>query len=287
VRTMTTLDTTTTAGTTTLPPRSVWTRLLIMVPVFLAMTTLIGLVTGSVAGSAIASLVVGPVLAVGGVWFYRRMVRLTEHREATELARPGARAGLLRGAAIGGAGFALVVAVTAVFGGYHVLGFGSFGGFLASVGMMCAVAVSEEVLFRGVIFRLVEERGGTRVALVVSAVLFGAVHLVNAGATLTGAVAIAVEAGLMLGAAYVATRSLWLPIGLHFAWNLAEGGIFGTTVSGSDATPTGLLHAAVTGPEVLSGGTFGPEAGLPALLLGLGISVYFLRRAKRSAAAQA
>ncbi len=85
---------------------------------------------------------------------------------------------------------------------------------------MCAVAVSEEILFRGVIFRFIQAAwGGTWIALGgASAAAFGLVHLINPGATLWGgALAVAAEAGLLLGAAFVATGSLWLPIGLHLA----------------------------------------------------------------------
>ncbi|WP_146113627.1 type II CAAX prenyl endopeptidase Rce1 family protein [Arthrobacter sp. MYb216] len=98
---------------------------------------------------------------------------------------------------------------------------------LASIaGMMCAIAVSEEVFFRGVVFRLLRGRWGTAVALGASAILFGLVHLVNPDASLPGAFAIMIEAGIMLGAAYLATRSLWLAIGVHFGWNFATTGLF-------------------------------------------------------------
>jgi len=131
---------------------------------------------------------------------------------------------------------------------------------------MCTVAVTEEVLFRGVIFRLLERRGGTWIALAVSALLFGLVHLVNPGATIWGAVAIAIEAGLMLGAAYAVTGSLWLPIGLHLGWNVTIVAIFGTIPSGSHARDA-LVTATTDGPVWLTGGGFGPEASVIAVLV--------------------
>lgn len=69
------------------------------------------------------------------------------------------------------------------------------------------------------------------------------------------------DAAPFLAIAYTATRSLWLPIGLHFAWNFTESGVFGTAVSGADGEH-GLLRTVLSGPEVLTGGTFGPEASL-------------------------
>jgi uncharacterized protein len=214
------------------------------------------------------------------VWLYRRAVWWTERRPADELARAGAGRALGRGAVLGAGLFTLVIALTALLGGYEVVGVGSVGGLLATIGMMSAIAVGEELLFRGVVFRLLEERAGTWIAAAASAVLFGFVHLVNPGATLWGAVAVAM-AGVMLVAAYVATRSLWLPIGLHFAWNVVQGGVFGTAVSGSDETPAGLLRGVATGPTAIGGGTFGPEAGLPAVVVIVIVTVLFLRRAVR------
>jgi membrane protease YdiL (CAAX protease family) len=145
---------------------------------------------------------------------------------------------------------------------------------------MASVAVTEEVLFRGVIYRIVEERTGSVIAIVVSSLLFGLTHLLNGGATLWGTLAIAVEGGAMLAVAYAATRSLWLPIGLHFAWNFAESGIFGSTVSGSTDSETGLLRTVLSGPAALTGGGFGPEASLFALLCCLVPTLLLLRRAK-------
>jgi uncharacterized protein len=269
------------AMTTTTRKRHSAARLALMVPVFGGAMALIALITTGVSGSAVASIVVGPVLAVLAVLLYRLMVRFTERRTADELSTADARRHLPGGVALGVGLFAAALAVIALLGGYTVTGWGSVGGFVATLGMMTAVAVSEELLFRGVLFRLVEEKTGTWVALAVSGVLFGALHLLNPGATVVGAAAIAVEAGLMLGAAYVATRSLWLPIALHLGWNLAEGGIFGTTVSGSDATPSGLVESVMHGPALLTGGEFGPEASMVTVVAGVVATVVLLRKARR------
>jgi membrane protease YdiL (CAAX protease family) len=178
--------------------------------------------------SPLVALVVGPGMGVLVLWLYAWAVRRFEKRPVDELARPRAVTRLLGGAA-GGLGLAAVtIGTIALLGGYQVIGWGTIAGALTIVGMMCAVAVAEEVLFRGMILRLLQQRLGTWIALAGSAVLFGLIHLLNPGATLWGAVAIAVEAGLMLGAAFVATGSLWLPIGLHLGWNVALAAIFGT-----------------------------------------------------------
>jgi membrane protease YdiL (CAAX protease family) len=130
---------------------------------------------------------------------------------------------------------------------------------LSILGLMASVSIAEELLFRGVLFRIVENLLGTWGALEISGALFGVIHLLNPHATLWGAISIALEAGLMLGAAYAATRTLWAHIGLHFGWNFIQVGVFGGTASGSDHTYTGLFQSISNGPIILTGGAFGPK----------------------------
>jgi uncharacterized protein len=127
-------------------------------------------------------------------------------------------------------------------------------------------AAIEGLLFRGVLFRLIAEWSGTWIALGASAVLFGAAHAFNPGATWFSTMAIAIEAGVLLGAAFIATRSLWFPIGLHFAWNYFEGPVYGTQLSGGTIEHS-LIHAHTSGSVWLTGGVFGPEASVPALVI--------------------
>jgi uncharacterized protein len=225
------------------------------------------------------ALLVGAAGAGGAVALYRAVVARAGRREPTEL--PLRPAGLGRGFWLGAGLFAATIAVIAMFGGYSA-GRGSVGGLLATLGVMVVAAVTEELLFRGVLFGVVEGFTGTRGALGVSGLVFGGLHLLNPHATIVGALAIAIEAGLMLGAAYAWTRSLWLPIGLHLGWNLAEGGIFGVTVSGSGSGRGGLLHGTLHGSAVLSGGTFGPEASIVAIVTGGIVALIFFRLARRA-----
>ncbi|YCK40010.1 CPBP family intramembrane glutamic endopeptidase [Actinomadura sp. ATCC 39365] len=231
----------------------------------------------------ILALPVGVGLAVLAVTCYRWLCRAVELRpDIPELGKTGRWSQLWRGMLLGSGLFIGLMVLIAAFGGWQELSWGSFGGFLGAAGLMASVAVAEELLFRGVVFRIMEERTGTVIALVVSMLLFGAMHLVNGNATLWGAFAIALTGGAMLAAAYVATRSLWLPIGLHFAWNFAQAGIFGVTVSGSAVPPEGLLNVTLSGPTALTGGVFGPEASLFALLVCMVPTILLLRRAARA-----
>lgn len=88
-------------------------------------------------------------------------------------------------------------------------------------------------------------------------------------------IAIAVEAGLLLGAAYKYSGTLWLPIGIHWGWNFFQGNIFGFAVSGGDAGSS-LIQSSVQGPVILTGGAFGAEASVIAMVLGVLLSVWFI-----------
>nr|BFD89279.1 type II CAAX endopeptidase family protein [Kitasatospora sp. Xyl93] len=245
---------------------------------------LVGAVGGqsvtAAAGNPWLSLLLGGLTVALSVVVYRWVVGRTERRPVTELAWEGARGSLLRGLVIGVAMFGCVIANITFLGDYTVHGFGSPTGAIGLVGFMAGAAVTEELMFRGLLFRLVERGLGTYPALALSSVIFGAAHLLNKDATLLGAVAISLEAGGMLAAAYAATRSLWLPIGLHFGWNYAESGIFGTEVSGNGDVH-GLLNASTSGSELLTGGEFGPEASVYAMLFGTLLTVAFLWLAHR------
>ncbi|GHH43521.1 CPBP family intramembrane glutamic endopeptidase [Streptomyces candidus] len=226
------------------------------------------------------TLVVGLAAAAFAVLVYGWVVRRTEHRPALDVAREGAAAGTGRGMLIGLGMFAAVIAILRTAGHYEIDGLGSPSGAMGLIGFMAAVSVAEEVVYRGVLFRIIEERTGTYPALALTGVVFGLSHLLNENATLWGAAAIAIEAGFMLAAAYAATRTLWFPIGLHFGWNFAAAGIFSTEVSGSGAN-RGLLDTSASGPELLTGGGFGPEGSVYAVGFGVLLTIAFLWLARR------
>lgn len=239
-----------------------------------------GQAVNAVRGSAWLTLAIGVMTAVFAVGVYAWVVRRTEHRAPTEVALAGAAARISRGVLIGVGMFLAVIVNIAFLGGYHVHGLGSVTGALALLGFMAAVAVTEELLFRGVLFRIVEERTGTWIALLLTGVVFGLTHLLNPNASLWGATAIAIEAGFMLAACYAATRNLWVPIGLHFGWNFAAGGIFGSVVSGSGPSE-GLLDATMSGPTLVTGGDFGPEGSLYTVAAGVLLTLIFMWLAHR------
>ncbi|HEY3686811.1 MAG TPA: type II CAAX endopeptidase family protein [Streptosporangiaceae bacterium] len=235
---------------------------------------------GALTGNALLTLIVGLATAVLAVFVYAWTVRWSERRAPVEVAAKGAAERVGLGVLIGVAWFAAVIVNLAFLGYYRVDGFGSVAGPVGLFGFMAAAAVTEELMFRGVLFRLIEERTGTWISLALTSVLFGLWHLLNPDATVWGAVAVAIEAGGALGAAYAATRKLWLPIGLHFGWNFAESGIFGSEVSGNGSTQ-GVLHSVTSGPSLVTGGQFGPEASPYTILFGVLMTVVFMWLARR------
>ena len=184
-----------------------------------------------------------------------------------------------------GVGFFYFVAVVGVMyacGVYRVASFGSnqpsalVNAFLLGI----TTAVGEELLFRGVLFRWIDEKWNFAAALIVSSLLFGFLHLSNPGATWWSSLAIAIEAGLLLGAAYKYSGTLWLPIGIHWAWNYVQGNVLGFAVSGSQVNDK-IFSSIIVGPDWLTGGIFGAEASVPAVGVGLLLSIILLANTKR------
>lgn len=220
----------------------------------------------------------GLVAAAAALATYYWFVRWTERRRPAELAKPVAPFGI--GAGLTACMFALTVGILALLGSVHFIRVALPTALVTALAASLSAAIVEELLFRGIIFRLIERSLGTWIALAISAVLFGAIHFLNPNSGLFPAIAIAVEAGIFLAAAYVATRNLWFAIGAHFGWNFTESGIFGLSVSGHRATP-GLIDANVTGPPLLSGGNFGVEASLVAVAVCVAAAVALLVFGKR------
>jgi membrane protease YdiL (CAAX protease family) len=212
---------------------------------------------------------------------YLILVKQIERRVLVELApRTLLPQGLL-GVLVGLVLFSAIVTVLWLVGSYHVTGTQAdvpWLGALLVVGL--GAGIGEEIIFRGALFRIVEEGLGTWWALAISALLFGAIHIGNPGATLWSSAAIAIEAGLLFGLLYHVARSLPLCMGVHAAWNFAQGAIYGIPVSGS--TAKGWLVSRRSGPDWLSGGVFGAEASVVALaactLCSLGLIAFALRR---------
>lgn len=207
---------------------------------------------------------------------YLVYVRVLERRTAAELELPHLLPRFATGFAIGAAMYCVTIGILWLSGTYQATGLNPgemvFVVFINALG----AALLEEIAVRGVVFRIMEGSLGTWIALTISALFFGLLHAINPGANWQSVVGIALQGGLILAAAYVYARKLWLAIGLHCAWNFASGGIFG-----SDPKSHSLLAAHLQGPEWLTGGADGLDASVVATLVCLVATVGFLLLARR------
>ena len=146
---------------------------------------------------------------------------------------------------------------------------------LSWLSLFLLVGVVEEVVFRGILFRLITDKWNITVGLTTSSLLFGLAHLGNPGATLWAALAITLASGWLFGMAYAYHQTIWVPIGMHWAWNYLEGGVFGCAVSGAPLDYQPLITPRISGPDILTGGAFGPEASIICVALGIVLSIVY------------
>ena len=215
--------------------------------------------------SPLLSALIQIVLGLAAIALYVAYGKFVERREVAELSTPG----LVREWALGaflGAGLYTACAVSLMLLGYYKIeGFNPVVFLLPNLAMAIKSGIFEELLFRGILHKSVEDMFGSWAGIAASSLVFGLLHLLNPAATLGGAIYISIEAGLLLSAAYMVTRRLWICMGLHMGWNYFQSAVFSGVVSGSVTEP-GLLKATIEGPAWLTGGTFGMEHSIFALV---------------------
>lgn len=260
-------------------PATTGTRIVIGVVALVpaAALQLLAIRHGDAASAARSALILSSVAA--GLIGYLLFVHHVEHRRVSELSIQGSLSQLSAGLALGGLLFFITAGVLALAGALRIVGTAPPEVLLRPLLSAIAAGVLEELLFRGVLLRLLEEAIGSWLALALSAGLFGVFHLLAPHSSLSSIVAIMLEAGMLLGSAYFLTRRLWLPIGLHIGWNFTQGGVFGIAVSGHPSV--GLLQAQLSGPGWLSGGVFGAEASVAAIAVCLIVALLLLSMAAR------
>ena len=195
---------------------------------------------------------------------YALLVRGLEHRHAREVSVRRGAGPFILGVFVGTGLMAAVYLMLWASGLARFEAGSGWDGIEAGLVAALTTAIFEELLLRAVLFRILEEIGGTTAAVILSALIFGALHGANPGATPFSMLAIAIEAGIMLALAYALTRNLWLAVGIHMGWNFAEGSLFGAEVSGTKEAHS-VWSASLTGPDILTGGAFGPEASVVSL----------------------
>ncbi|WEF30825.1 CPBP family intramembrane glutamic endopeptidase [Pseudoduganella chitinolytica] len=208
---------------------------------------------------------------------YRFYVRRFEQRDVAELGLAGAGDELGRGLGMGALLVVFCSAVLLAAGAWTATGTAHWTVILVPLPEQVMVAFMEEILFRAVIFRLLERSWGTTIALVVSSVLFVLAHVPNDSFSVFAAVMTAV-ASVTLTGAWLMTRRLWLPVGLHFAWNYLFDAVFSLPVSGNPGR--GWIQVTTSGPAWLTGGTYGVEGSF-VTLIGWGVAALLLLAAAR------
>ncbi len=219
-------------------------------------------------------------MAAAGLLIYACFVRLLEQRPVHELGLQGMGRELGLGLLLGAGLCVLCMLILMVLGVYRIEGMNPVLFVLPALAMAISSGVLEELMWRGGLFRIVEEWLGSWISLAVSALVFGLSHYAPVEGALWGAFAITIEAGILLAAAYMLTRRLWICIGLHMAWNFAQSGVFSGIVSGAFNQP-GLFQSTVEGPALLTGGAFGLEASVVAVLVCTAAGVVMLAMAIR------
>lgn len=226
-------------------------------------------------GGGIAMVIAVLIVSALLCWAYTRLSRTLERRTDSEFAFDSVGQRLALGALLGFTLMTGSITIVWLLGDATIVQGHHFIFSAATIIPVICAPIFEELIMRGVVLRIFEKMFGTWVGLLISSALFGLAHLGNPNATVLAAVSIAIEAGLLLGMAYIATRSLWLPIGLHFGWNFTEGNIWGAPDSGNAIH--GIFETTTHGNTLVTGGFFGPEASLITPALCLIATVYLYR----------
>ena len=244
-----------------------------------AAATLLGKLLPPMAANAAAAVKGAIAIALMLAVYKLVIVRLGE-RPRDDLPIAAAPRGLALGVLTGFLLFCALVGIAALFDVYNIVGPGDTRELVKDlIGLTILAAFMEELLFRGILFRWIEAFAGSWAALVVTSALFGLAHIFNANATWMSSLAIMVEAGALLGGAYMLSRNLWVPMGLHAAWNFTQGFLFDVPVSGNDMH--GLVQAKLSGPVLLSGGPFGLEASMIGVVLSIPLGAFLILLAVR------
>ncbi len=216
-----------------------------------------------------------------GLTIYCAFIYFVERRTVSELALPHLGRELGVGLLLGLGLYSLAIAILMLIGVYRIEGINPWVYLLPMLSMALSSGVLEELIYRGVLYRVLEEYLGSWIALALSSLVFGLGHFLNPDGTLLGAIFITIEAGVLLAACFMLTRRLWIGIGLHMSWNYAQAAIFSGAVSGNEMPP-GLLITSISGPDLLTGGKFGVESSVAAFavctLAGLIVLMLAVRR---------
>jgi membrane protease YdiL (CAAX protease family) len=206
---------------------------------------------------------------------YSLYVKYIEKRSAIELSKQG----MIQETGVGFIISAILVVLTTLLiffkGTINIVNTNSIDYLLHAFFIFGLLSFVEELIFRGIIFRLLEELMGTWLSIIIIATIFSAVHLVHEEATLSSTIAIALQ-DLILSGAFILTRRLWLCWGIHWGWNFTQDGVLGMPNSGVDLLPS-WLNTEIIGPTWLTGGPIGIELSVLGVLLNVLIGLVLIK----------
>ncbi len=175
----------------------------------------------------------------------------------------------------------ITILVLYATGHYQVVSFRGFGQTTGILGLIWIAAVLEEVAFRGILLRILDERIGTRAALVSSAAVFGIVHLTNNGTHWISLLSVTLL-GLMWGGVFIVSRNIWVVAAHHSCWN-ATIFMIGLPLSGEDWRAQAPWETVYSGSDLWTGGAFGPEDSLVNIIVCSAICFGLWHLARRKA----
>ncbi|MBE7683638.1 CPBP family intramembrane glutamic endopeptidase [Paenibacillus sp. P13VS] len=229
----------------------------------------------------VGSLLLTLLLSLAAILVYKLIMKSVAQRPIPELSGQHAGVEAVRGIITGAIFIAVSTLIIVLLGGYSfqwAVAADPVSILMTSIETALSAAIIEELVFRGLMLQAIQKLGGSWIALAITSLTFGAFHLGNPGATIWSAFAITLEAGVLLGAAFLWRRNLWFAMGLHFAWNALEAAL-GIPVSGLPSA--GLFTVKANGAAWLTGGEFGLEGSIVTVILGLVIAIPMLIRAAR------
>jgi membrane protease YdiL (CAAX protease family) len=226
------------------------------------------------------NLVIAIIQCILAVWCYTLLYRYFEKRQITELSSTSFLKNAIPGFLTGIVLQSLIVLVLYLAGGYVITRINPASFMVPAFTVALTAGFVAEIIIRGILFRLVEEKMGTVITICIMMLLFMVMHLGGEGSTKLSVLAVSMQAGFLLSAVYTLTRNLWFPIFLHFAWDFAEPGIFGAINPGNSIEKS-LFTCHINGPYIFTGGPLGPVNSIQSLLLCLLAGMFFLWLARR------
>jgi membrane protease YdiL (CAAX protease family) len=224
--------------------------------------------------------IAGTVFAIVVCAIYIFLYQRYEKRQVAELSTRHVPR-YLAGGILLGAGLASTVVLIQYF--THVLTITTTRPFLPLLPTLWNIFVNStvvEVLIIGIFFRLTEKWLGSWLALLILVIVFVALHITAPGATIISAIAVSMHAAFLLGPTYIYTRSLWVPIAIHFAWDFSYAGLYGASINGY-TMDNSLFYTTTNGSELWTGGYFGPQGSIQAAALCLLTGFIFLNLSRR------